>query len=71
MNAAQKITEMLKEVYEDGEVNAAEIWKGYDAATGRTGWHYVGFGSNAQYMGNSIKEVEEWVEDVKGGREAL
>lgn len=70
MNAAQQIREMLKEVYEDGDVNAMQIWKGYDAGTGRTGWHYRWFGCSAQYMGNSVAEAREYIEDVKSTREA-
>jgi hypothetical protein len=70
MNAAQKICELLKEVYEDGEVNAAQVWKGYDNGNGRAGWHYQPFGQNAQYMGKNLAEVQEYVEDVSASRES-
>jgi hypothetical protein len=68
--AVQKIREMLKEIYPDGEVNAMRIDKGYDASTGRTGWHAQEFGrSDAVYMGKSVAEVEEFVDAVKSSRE--
>ena len=70
MNAGQKITAMLNEVYEDGEVNAAQIWTGYDVGTGRTGWHVQWFNSTATYLGKPVAEVREFVEDEKGLREA-
>lgn len=71
MNAGQQITAMLKEVYGDGEVNAMQIWKGYDVGTGRNGWHYKEFGrSEAHYLGKSVEEAREYVEDVKAGRES-
>ena len=71
MNAKQQIKDMLKEVYDDGDVNAMQIWKGYDVSTGRTGWHYKWFGrSEAHYMGNSVAEAREYIEDVKSTREA-
>lgn len=71
MNAGRQITAMLKEVYDDGEVNAMQIWKGYDVGTGRNGWHYKEFGrSEAHYLGKSVEEAREYVEDVKAGRES-
>jgi hypothetical protein len=70
MNAGQKVVKMLKEVYEDGEVNAAQVWKGYDNGTGREGWHYQGFNENAQYLGKNLAEVQEYVEDVSASRES-
>ena len=64
------IKNMLKEVYEDGDVNAMQIWKGYDAGTHSTGWHYRFFGrSDAHYMGKSVSEAAEYIEQVKESRE--
>jgi hypothetical protein len=71
MNAGQKVVKMLKEVYEDGEVNAAQVRKGYDVGTGRSGWHYQPFGETAQYMGKNLAEVQEYVEDIEASRESL
>lgn len=68
--AMQKIREMLKEIYPDGEVNAMQIAKGWNVSTGRTGWHATEFGrSDAMYMGKSLKEVAEFIDAVKSGRE--
>ena len=72
MNAAQKIKNILKEVYEDGDVNAMTIWKGYDVSTGRTGWHYRWFGrSEAHCMGNSVEEAREYIADEANSREVM
>lgn len=63
--AKQQVIDLLKTIYEDGEVNAMTVWKGYDAMTGQTGWHYRWFGrSDAQYMGNSVAEVKEYVDEA-------
>lgn len=65
MNAKQQITDLLKTIYDEGEVNAMTIWKGYDAMTGQTGWHYKWFDrSDAQYMGKSVAEVREFVDEA-------
>jgi hypothetical protein len=65
MNAKQQVAELLKTIYDSGDVNAMTIWKGYDAMTGQTGWHYKNFGrSDAQYMGKSVAEVREFVNEA-------
>lgn len=69
MNAGQKVVKMLKEVYPEGDVNAAQIWKGYDVGTGRSGWHYRPFGETAQYVGRDLNEVQEYVEDIEASRQ--
>lgn len=71
MNAMTKIKNMLKEVYDDGRVNAMTIYKGFAPDTGETGWHWKDFGrSNAHFMGKSVTEAREWVEDHKAMQEA-
>ena len=65
MNAKETIREMLKGIYDDADVNAMQIWKGYDVSTGRTGWHIQWFGtSGAEYIGGSVSEVEDFVNEV-------
>lgn len=65
MNAKQQVAELLKTIYDAGDVNAMTIWKGYDAHTTQTGWHYKWFGrSDAQYMGKSVAEVREYVDEA-------
>ena len=70
MNAAKTVRMLMKKIYDDGEVNAASIWKGYDAFTGRTGWHYQGFNESAQAIGKNLDEVQEYVEDILASRES-
>ena len=65
MSAREQIVTMIKTIYDAGDVNAMTIWKGYDAATGQTGWHYKWFGrSDAQYMGKSVAEAREYVNEA-------
>ena len=62
---------LLKTVYGDADVNAAQVWKGYEPCTGRTGWHIQWFGTQgAEYIGGSVSEVEDFVNEVADGREA-
>lgn len=64
------VAALLKSIYEDGEINAAHIWKGYDVSTGRTGWHLQWFGTQgAEFLGESVSEVEEYVNEVASLRE--
>ena len=37
MTAREQIVAMLKTIYDAGDVNAMQIWKGYDAGTDETG----------------------------------
>jgi len=46
------------------------IWKGYSATTDQTGWHYQNFGrSEHHYMGKSVADVREYVEEVAATRQ--
>ncbi len=70
MNAKQQVRELLKTVFDSGDVNAMQIWKGYSATTDQTGWHYQNFGrSEHHYMGKSVAEVREYVEEVAATRQ--
>ena len=70
MNAKQQIMTMLKEVYEDGEVNAMEVFKGFAPDTGVTGWHFRKFGrSNHVYLGNSVSEARIAIDEIKESRQ--
>lgn len=63
--ATETVKALLKTVYEDGDVNAMQIWKGYEPCTGRTGWHIQWFGTQgAEYIGGSVSEVEDFVNEV-------
>lgn len=64
-NAGQMVEALLKTVHDDGDVNAARIWRGYEVSTGKTGWHVQWFGtSGAEFLGGSVSEVEEYVDAV-------
>ena len=65
MNAREQIETLLKIIYDPADVNAMQIWKGYDAGTGENGWHYKNFGrSDAQYLGKSVAEVREYIDEA-------
>ena len=69
--ARETVKALLKTTYDDADVNAMQIWKGYDVSTGRTGWHIQWFGtSGAEYIGGSVSEVEDFVNEVAELQEA-
>lgn len=68
--AEQQIRSMLKEVYEEGRVNAAQIFKGYAHDTFQSGWHLRFFGRSEHiFMGTSVAEVSAYCDDVRTLRE--
>lgn len=72
MNAQQKIREALKEAYDDSRVNAMEVFKGYAADTGMTGWHFRDFGrSESVFLGTSVYEAKETVQEIIDTREIV
>lgn len=65
MSAREQVVTLLKTIYDSGDVNAMQIWKGYDASTDETGWHYKKFGrSDVHYLGKSVAEVREYVAEA-------
>lgn len=65
-----QVKNILKTVYEEGDVNAMTIFKGFAVDTGETGWHYKRFGrSEHHYMGKSVDDVKEYVAEVKEYRQ--
>jgi len=70
MNAQSKIREALKTIMDDGEANACRIEKAYlyDGATMRNGWHYTRFNSTPTYLGSSLGEALETIEQIKEER---
>ena len=64
MNAKARIQEALKRIMSEGEANACQIWKGYDAGTWQTGWHYEPFGRTATCLGNSVTEALQTIADI-------
>jgi hypothetical protein len=70
MNAKQQIKDLLKTVYDAGDVNAMEIWKGYSYQTQETGWHYKWFGrSEHHFLGKSVAEAKEHVAEIAETRQ--
>lgn len=71
MNAMNTIKNMLKEVYEDGDVNAMQVFKGFAVDTGQSGWHFRKFGrSEHVYLGKSVAEAREAIDEIKEYRQA-
>lgn len=64
MNAEQTIREALKTIMPEGEANACRIWKGYDVATGCTGWHITKFGHFADFYGENLADVLFTIDDT-------
>ncbi len=65
MSAREQVVTLLKTIYDSGDVNAMQIWKGYDASTDENGWHCKWFGrSDVTYLGKSVAEVREYVEEA-------
>lgn len=71
--ATQRIAEMLKEIYDERDVNAAEIFKGraHDTlATYGYGWHLRWFGENEHiFLGKDLVDVGVFCDDVRSQRE--
>lgn len=65
MSAREQVVTLLKTIYDSGDVNAMQIWKGYDASTDENGWHCKWFGrSEVTYLGKSVAEVREYVTEA-------
>lgn len=72
MSAKQVITQALKEVFEEGDANAGQVYKGYDynSAQAANGWWYKSFqGDRHIHLGKSVAEAKETIEDIKSSRE--
>jgi len=70
-NAKAQVKEEMKKAFDSGDVEAMEIFKGFAVDTYENGWHYKRFGrSDHHYMGKSVEEVKEYVEEVISMRES-
>ena len=69
-NTKRKIQEALKQFMTEGDANACNVFKGYDVASGKDGWHYTPFGGIAVYLGKSEGEALETIEDIANSRES-
>lgn len=62
LSAKAQVKEELKKAFEEGDVEAMEIFKGFAVDTGEVGWHYRWFGrSGHHFMGKSVVAVKEYV----------
>ena len=65
MNAEQQIRQAAMSIYTTGEANALEIFKGYAADNGQTGWQMREFGrSEHTFLGHSKAEALATIEDI-------
>ena len=61
----EMVTELLKMVYDEKDVDAMQIWHGYEISTGQTGWHIQWAGTQgAQYIGANRREVADFVDEI-------
>ena len=64
-NAEQAIREATRKIYSEGESNALEIFKGFAADNGYTGWQMREFGrSEHVFLGNSKTEALATINDI-------
>lgn len=69
MSAKAEIKHALRNIMSEGEANACQVFKGYNASTLRTGWHYIRFGySQAVYIGKSLSEALDYIDTVSSER---
>ena len=71
MNGEKRIRKALREIMEDGQINAAQVFKGHAYATPGYGWMLVKFGENAQYLGATVAEALAAIEDIAAERKTL
>lgn len=72
MNAEQKIRQAMQKIMDEGDVNASQVRKGFSASTQENGWHYLPFNSSsAVYLGNSVAEALEAIDEIAAERELL
>jgi len=70
--SANKIRTALKSIMSEGEANACRISKGfeYDGSQQRNGWHFTRFNSTPTYLGKSVTEALETIEQIAEERAA-
>ena len=68
MDAKTRIRKALKQIMSEGEANACTIFRGYEASTGLSGWHYIRFGGTATFIGANLAEALEWIENLANER---
>lgn len=61
MTVREKIEKALKRVRPEGEINAGDVRKCWEASTLRKGWHWVPFNGQPKYLGRNCNEALETV----------
>jgi len=70
MNAEAKIRKALEAVMDNGDINAAHLFKGFAVDNGMTGWQLRRFGrSDHIFLGSSVQEALETTEDWASANE--
>ena len=69
--AEKQIRNAMTTIYDEGTVNAAQVYKGtdYDGTGIRTGWFARLFGQTATYLGKSVSDALETIEQIASSRE--
>jgi hypothetical protein len=71
MTGKDRIKNALKTIMDAGDANACDVFKGhgYGGSMSAYGWWYVPFNSTPVYLGQSIPEALDTIEDIAAGRE--
>jgi hypothetical protein len=69
--AEKQIRKAMRKIYDEGAVNAAQVYKGtdYDGTNVRTGWFFRLFGRTPTHLGKSVEEALGTIEDIRASRE--
>ncbi len=62
MNAEQKVRKAMQWIMDDSEVNASQVYKG-NGGDGY-GWYFCKFGMTPTFIGASLTEALEWLEEA-------
>jgi len=71
MSVKDQIIEKLQEVYEPGDVNAGQVYKGfdYDGSIEASGWWFSFFNGQKIFLGRSLEAAKETIEDIASSRD--
>ena len=71
MSAKSRIKDALETIMTAGEAQACKIYKGndYDGQIQAYGWWYKPFNRSPGYLGTSVPEALDTIEDIESSRE--
>ena len=71
MRAQDKISNALHTIMDEGDANACQVYKGtdYDGAMQSTGWWYRPFNQQPVYLGTSVTEALDTIEQIADSRQ--